>query len=536
MENWPPDYKREFYKRAAMCLHVQDDPKIAKPLFNFYKSNPIEWVNDWCFTFDPRRKDLRLLPFITFERQNQLISFLLECYEEKENGLVEKCRDMGASWICCAISVWLWIFHAGVSIGFGSRKEEYVDKKDDPKAIFPKMRQILQNLPPWMLPVGFNERKHCPHMRIINPANDSAITGEAGDNIGRGGRTSLYFKDESAWYERPESIEAALGDNTDVQIDISSVNGTANVFYRRRMAGKVWEPEKRIEEGFVRVFIMDWRDHPNKTQEWYDLRRERADREGLLHVFAQEVDRDYMGAVDRLIIPPEWVKSSVDAHVRLGFEAEGVKAAGQDVADEGNDKHALAARHGVVLTHVEDWGHGDAGDAASHSIPKCLELGISELYYDSVGVGAGFKTAVNNMKERDAFPKSIAVFPWSGGAGVKNGEMHLIAGDMQSPLIKDFFKNLKAQAWWDLRTRFYKTHKAITKGEIYDTSELISIPSDLPNRDRLIMELSQAQRKYGLDGKVQVDKKPDGSSSPNLADATVMCYFPIKELSIFDVL
>jgi hypothetical protein len=48
---------------------------------------------------------------------------------------------------------------------------------------------------------------------------------EAGDNIGRGGRTLVYFKDESAHYEHPDLIEAALGDNTNVQIDISSVNG-----------------------------------------------------------------------------------------------------------------------------------------------------------------------------------------------------------------------------------------------------------------------------------------------------------------------
>jgi hypothetical protein len=60
----------------------------------------------------------------------------------------------------------------------------------------------------------------------------STATGEAGDNIGRGGRTLGYFKDESAHYEHRDLIEAALGDNTNVQIDISSVNGLGNVFHR----------------------------------------------------------------------------------------------------------------------------------------------------------------------------------------------------------------------------------------------------------------------------------------------------------------
>lgn len=538
MTNWPPNYTSEFERRANLLRGVDNCKELAGSLMAFYKDNPLEWIGDWCVTFDPRKKDLRLMPFVMFERQKDFVLFLMDCFNEKEGGLVEKSRDMGASWICCAFSVWLWLFHDGVAIGWGSRKEEYVDTKGDPKAIFPKMRQLIENLPYWMRPTGYNARTHSPYMKIINPANGSTITGEAGDNIGRGGRTSIYFKDESAWYERPEAIEAALGDNTDVQIDISSVNGSANVFYRRRMAGVEWEREKSIPEGTTKVFIMDWRDHPLKTQKWYDLRRAKADREGLLHLFAQEVDRDYAGAVDRLIIPPAWVKAAIDAHIKLNFEPVGMKVAGQDVADEGKDKNALVARHGVVLTYADDWGDGDAGQAAQRAVPICAELGIQELYYDCIGVGAAFKNSVNTMKENTAggFPSNLKVLPWDAGAKVINGGDHIIQFDEQSPTNENFFKNLKAQAWWSLRTRFYKTYKAVTENEQHDPEDLISIPSNLPNRHKLEMELSQAQHKYSQDMRVMVDKKPNGATSPNLADSCVMCYFPTKELSIFDVL
>ncbi|MDT9693866.1 hypothetical protein Q5762_37205, partial [Streptomyces sp. P9(2023)] len=74
-------------------------------------------------------------------------------------------------------------------------------------------------------PKGLKPKDHLTFMKCINLENGSTITGESGDNIGRGGRKSMYFKDESAHYERPEKIEAALGDNTNVQVDISSVNG-----------------------------------------------------------------------------------------------------------------------------------------------------------------------------------------------------------------------------------------------------------------------------------------------------------------------
>jgi phage terminase large subunit len=73
---------------------------------------------------------------------------------------------------------------------------------------------------------GFNPEsdKHMSYMRIVNPENGATITGEAGDNIGRGGRKTIYFKDESAHYERPDKIEASLSENTRVQMDISSAS------------------------------------------------------------------------------------------------------------------------------------------------------------------------------------------------------------------------------------------------------------------------------------------------------------------------
>ena len=55
----------------------------------------------------------------------------------------------------------------------------------------------------------------------------------------------------------------------------------------------------------------------------------------------------------------------------------------------------------------------------------------------------------------------------------------------------------------------------------------------MPGLHQLIMELSQAVRKYDGKGKLLVDKKPKGAISPNLADACVICYNPIRKPSSF---
>ncbi len=522
---------------------MMDDPELRALLMTHYAHNCVDWINDWAVTFDPRNNPRasesnpnplpRLLPFLLFPRQVEFVQFVLSCLDDKENGLVEKSRDMGATWLCAAISVWLWLFRPGTVIGWGSRKESYVDKMGDPKAVFPKIRQIIENLPVWMRPNGYRPTIHATYMRIINPSNLCAIIGEAGESMGRGGRTSIYFKDESAHYEHPEMIEAALGDNTDVQIDMSSVNGSANVFYRRRMAGEVWYPEFMIERGKTRVFIFDWKDHPKKTQEWHDLRRARAESEGLLHIFEQEVERNYAGSIDRIIIRPEWARACVDAHIKLGFTGDGLKIAGQDVADDGGDKNALAIIHGVVLRNCDHEG-GEAAAAAKASIPFCIAEGVNELYYDSVGVGVGFKVEMNNMVENGLKLGRLRVMPWNGGWSVLDPEEYVIPGDDQSPTNENQYRNLKAQSWFRMRSSCYKTYRAVTFGDKYDPSELFSIDSTIRRRDEIVMELCQPVHKTDPKGKTIVDKKPEGATSPNMGDAVVIAKNPVREVSIFD--
>lgn len=535
---WEINYREEYARRSNILRKARNDPSRQSAFMRFYATHPIEWIEDFCITYDPRRAGIKTVPFILFPRQRQFVHFIIGCIRDEESGLTEKCRTAGMTWLCCAIAVWLWLFVTGASMGFGSRKEDLIDRLGDPDSIFEKIRVIIRYLPWWMIPAGFTPKIHMTFMKILNPVTGSNIKGEAGDNIGRGGRSLVYFKDESAHYERPELIEASLSENTNVQIDISSVNGSANVFYRKRMAGEVWEPGKEMPKGKTRIFIFDWREDPRKTQEWYDLRRNRAEAEGLLHIFAQEVDRDYSGSIEGIIIRPEWVRASIDAHIKLagwGDWFAGEHTAGQDIADGGGDKNAYVSRHGVVMRRAEGWG-GEAGDAARHCVPLAIEDNIHEIYYDSIGVGAGFKTETNRMQEEDSWPQSLRVMPWSGAATPLDPEDHIIPGDDQSPTNEDQYANLKAQAWFRLRARFYKTFKAVTHGDQYAVEELISLPAEMQNLHQLSMELSQAVKKTNLNGKTIVDKKPEGSPSPNLADGAVMCYCPTREVSILDVL
>ena len=532
---WPPDYSLEYERRAARLKRIRSDPTLVLGMNEYYKdpSHAADFIEHWCITYDPRVAGSgrpTKMPFILFDKQRELVEFLIALLIAQEGGLIEKARDIGATWLCCGVSVYLWRYWDGAAVGWGSRKEQLVDKIGDPDSIFEKMRILIRNLPREFHPKGFSMKDDMPFMRIINPDTGATITGEAGDNIGRGGRKLVYFKDESAHYERPEKIEAALSDNTNVQIDISSVNGTGNVFHRRREAGVEWERGQPIAKGKTNVFVVDWRDHPGKTTEWYTTRKAKFENDGLAHVFAQEVDRNYSASVEGIIIQAEWVDAAIDAHVKLGFKDDGSWLAAFDVADEGLDKNAAVARKGVVLKLAEEWGSRDPGEATRRVLGVCQGKGRLELHYDCIGVGVGVKVEANRLKDEKLWPKEITLVPWNAAAAVINPLGRVIEGDAQSPANEDYYGNLKAQGWWELRMRFFRTWQAVTKGFKFPSEQLISISSEIPNAVllKLRKELSQPVMTKNTKLKLIVDKKPEGTASPNLGDSTMMCFWPAR--------
>jgi len=528
--SWPPNYTDVFAERQKRLLSLRSRPVLLYGAKEYYRTRPVEFIEHWVTTYDPRNSGGDVpakMPFILFPRQQQLVYFLLACMDGKEHGLIEKCRDMGASWVCCGVSVWLWMFYPGAAVGWGSRKEQLVDRIGDPDSIFEKMRLIIMGLPSELWPIGLSPKEHMTYMRFVNPENGSTITGEAGDNIGRGGRKLIYFKDEAAHFERPEKIEAALADNTNVQIDISSVNGLGNVFHRRRESGVEWE-SGTAHKGVTNVFIMDWRDHPAKDQAWYDARKKKAEADGLLHVFAQEVDRNYAASVEGVIIPAEWVAAAIDAHIKLGIDDSGGYCAALDVADGGGDKNAYAGRKGITLRHLAEWGERDTGLTARRAIGHASNCGSIEVHYDCIGVGSGVKAETNRLNDEGLMPSGIRFVPWDAGAAVQNPNQNVEPHDKDTPINKDFYTNLKAQGWWQLRRRFEKTYRAVSEGVRFDHDELISLPSDLPLLRTLQKELSQPTASKGARMKLIVDKSPSGTKSPNVADAVMMCYWPVQ--------
>lgn len=532
--------KAAYRKRFDILKRWHDDPRFLRYSRTYYKDHPAEFIDTWISTMDPRNAERSLptvLPFVMYPRQRQMVDFVRQCLQEEAEGAVEKSREVGATWICAAFSVWLWLFRGNISIGWGSLKAEYVDSGANPSSIFEKIRIAIRNLPPILRPRAYET----PHMRIINHDNGSIMVGECGDNIGRSGRNLIYFVDEAAHLQRPEKVEASLSANARVRILVSSVHSDGHVFQSKCETGQPWSPDAPLAKDRANVFEFDWSDNPLMTQEEYDNKRAAYKRQGLLHVFKQEYDRDPLGSTSDQIINPEWFDAAIDAHKKFPELATGKYMAALDVADEGGDFSALSLRKGLTLRRLEDWDL-NAQETARVTIRKLKPylpakpsaINTLQCQYDSVGVGSNVKNEVQRLHDDGLLPEGMEFVAWNAGAGVLEPDAHVVPGDRNSPTNQDHYANLKAQAVWSVRNRFEKTYLVIQHGEEYPADELISISSKVPRelRARLRKELAQYRRKSTALLKEGIDKH-GGQRSPDLADSVVQLYFPAQRLSAY---
>jgi phage terminase large subunit len=372
-----PDYAAVYAERIKRLESLRGDPSLLTGVKEFYKTHPVEFIEDWCMTFDPRNVERDLpatVPFVLFPRQVQFVEWVVERWRSREDGVGEKSRDMGVSWLCVAVAAWMWLFYPGIVAGFGSRKESYVDDLNNPNALFWKARNLIGLLPRELQPAGWDEKKNALFMKITNPENGSVLIGEAGDNIGRGGRTSIYFVDEAAFLEHAEAIDAALSQTSNCKLYISTPNGSGNPFYRKRHSGK------------YKVFVFDWREDPRKDAAWYQRQCEMLDPV----IVAQEIDRNYEGSVSNAFVPADLV-ATAQARGPADIRPVGGLRVGIDVARFGDDKTVISFRRGRVLLKQVVLSQLDVAQVAGRAKSEISAYAEApeQIAVDTIGIGAG---------------------------------------------------------------------------------------------------------------------------------------------------
>lgn len=250
------------------------------------KQDPIFFINNFCWTPNDKYEQYHF-PFILFDFQEDYINWLNSHIDEGKDGLVEKSREMGVTWLTTTLFLWKWLFNDNFNALIGSYKQELVDDKTK-DSLFGMIDYNLKSLPKWMLPKKFNFKLHRTSMKLTNPENMNILKGDTMNaEFGRGSRRSVIFMDEGAHWEYFQDAWDSCGDTTNSRITVSTPLGY-NAFASLRNSG-------------IDVKTIHWREHPLKDEEWYAYEKLRRTDDAL----AQELDISYNKS-QRGRVYPEW--------------------------------------------------------------------------------------------------------------------------------------------------------------------------------------------------------------------------------------
>jgi hypothetical protein len=349
--------------RQMLLNEAAVDDGLKGQLLGACQASPWFWINAFCWTF--RQKKVNEAgeevpttgheshyPFITWKVQDEFIGDLCDAIDGGHDVLINKSRDMGASWLCLTVLHYYWQFKSSTTFLELSRKEELVDKKGSMDSLFEKHRYLLKWQPAWLRPRRLDDK----YMHLGNQENGSAIEGESTNgDAGRGGRKTAILLDEFAAVPNGAAVDAATADTAACRIYNSTPQGPGTQFH------KIWLAKR------ARILTLPWWRHPDKgrgakqvlgddgrpkwTSPWYEAESLRRDKKHM----AQEVDMEHGKAGDMFFDADE-----VELHRRRHERepvARGDLSVGADLGDE--SKKRIVERNRVDAITFIPSGQGE---------------------------------------------------------------------------------------------------------------------------------------------------------------------------------
>lgn len=280
------------------ALSVSDAETIVRQRMLEASNDPVVFIDRFLYTFDPKRAPYHL-PFETFDFQKELVQSIKIAIETGDDLFIEKCREMGATYTVLAVFLWFWRYIPGSNFLLGSRKEDLVDNtkgesgeiSNKEESLFGKLEYMLNRLPQFMLPQGFNIKKHLTYMSLLNPELGNAISGEsANSNFSRGGRYKAILMDEFAFWDNDSSAWGSTADTSNCRIVLTTPGIKPSKAKRLRFS-------KDGEE--IKVVTLAYYLDPRKTPEWLEAQRKRRSNED----FAREIMINWETSIKGILYP-----------------------------------------------------------------------------------------------------------------------------------------------------------------------------------------------------------------------------------------
>lgn len=257
----PDAWRAEVERRIRRRRRIAGSKARRDADFEMCRRSFWHWTIHYGWMYNPHETDepaRRLVPFVPWESQRELMSWLLERLEAGQEALVPKSRKIGVTWLVLHYLWWCHRFQPGFTALLGSRKEDLVDQRGNMDSLFEKLRWIGGKQPAWLGPgAGYVDK----HMILVDPELGTELVGESTNaGFGQGGRRTIVFIDE-----------AGKVDTATMRLIWTAVESVAKsiwlVFNPPPLASHfIWKV--RMEADPSRVYPMTWHADPTRPEDF----------------------------------------------------------------------------------------------------------------------------------------------------------------------------------------------------------------------------------------------------------------------------
>jgi hypothetical protein len=427
----------------------------------------------------------------------------------KVRALVLKGRQQGISTLIQAR-----FFHKVITTR-GKKAFILTHEAEATKNLFEMTKRYYDQLPEGLCPKA--DKSSAKELRFSHFDSGYSVGTAGNKGAGRSQTLQLFHGSEVGFWpntdEHATGVLQAISSEPGTEIILeSTANGIGNYFHKMWQAAIsgqsdyqaifvpwYWQPEYReFKSGFKlneeEQVIFNCYEGDGLTKEHLQWRRIKinssGDIEHGLGQFQQEypfnAEEAFRNPIDNVFINAASVmkarKAKVESDVNLVI--------GVDPAIGNADRTAIIRRRGRLAYQLESFRNHNTMEICGRLVQIIKSELPDKIYVDCIGIGAGI---VDRMREMG--------YDCVEGVNVA-----------RSPNLKEKFKNLRAELWWEMRDWLAQ-----------------EMPVQIPDSDELHGDLCSLGYKYNSNGALQIEGKDQlkarGMPSCDTADALMLTFY-----------
>ena len=289
-ERVPREYRANLKFRKSLLDQCRHDRQAQLAVIHACKNDLLFHVNAMVMQFNPLMKGEQSVgPFITWEFQEKMLMMeppigkgILWCYEHDRTAVVEKSREMGASWLFLIFQDWLCTYHPHVQSFNISRSADAVDSSSR-NSLFSKLRFMHEHYPDWLKGEIVENKFYFDYKRTGSENTGEASTGRAGT----GGRAGVVFVDEFSEIKEDVKVRQNTASISDCRFFNGTHLGVGTEFYNLTQSPEIVQIQ------------MHWTRHPRKNTQLYSFDVEKQ----KVHYWRYDEGADWLVEIPHPLVP-----------------------------------------------------------------------------------------------------------------------------------------------------------------------------------------------------------------------------------------